>query len=272
MKPDAFFLAIDSGCWRAARVSGGDVDMREAPMDETQPPADAAGAVSTVLREWGYDGRGVCLGLPSDMIYTARIDCTGLPAKQRRTAMLYRLEEQFPVDIEGLTAAFLPPVGGRALGVAVRTKRVQDIIDALGQTGIDVACICPTTLLALWESRRDTDEQSDYALVGASSGVDIIRMVDGDAATWTAASVDAAEILRGVQADLLADPTDADGPTARIIGELPPGAVERLESEASMTVSSTITSSAIMAPYCVGLVTFKVPYKYKKPTGVIPAG
>jgi type II secretory pathway component PulL len=141
----SFLVLYDDPGWRLAKVGDRGVELREL----AEQGDDAVAAVAKALEDWGYDGAGVVLGLPSSMIYAAQIDCTALPRTQRRLAMLFRLEEKLPLDIERLTAEFLPPASGRTLGVAVETKRLGPILDALTAAGAEPLVACPTALLAL---------------------------------------------------------------------------------------------------------------------------
>ena len=112
----ASFLVTFDEQWRIARLANGQVVLRDVP------PADDGGkSLRSALHDLGYDKGGVCLGLASQQVISARIDGKALPNRNRRTAMLCLLEEQLPLDIESMTADFLPPAGGAVMGVAVES-------------------------------------------------------------------------------------------------------------------------------------------------------
>ena len=207
----SFLVEFDTDRWRLARLSGGVAEARE-----VAGGTNAAGAVKAALQDWGYRSGGVCLGVPSPMVLAAEIDCLGLPRHDRHTAMLYRLEEQLPLDIEGLTADFLPPVGGRTLGVTVRTDRMREILGPLGDTGVETAAICPTALLACWQACQ-SGEATDYVIVVASGMVDIFRLYEKRPAAWYSVPDDLDEMVRCLKADHLAHPVEGEQATVCVI-------------------------------------------------------
>lgn len=136
MKPCAL-LAIDEKCWRLVHLKGQECLTRELPCDGNE-----VSALKAALSEHRLERAAVCLGLPSAKTLLAGIECGNLPRKDRRTAMLYRLEEQLPLDVESLTVDFLPQAGGRALGIAVETSYVQGILRRLAEAGIEPHSAC----------------------------------------------------------------------------------------------------------------------------------
>lgn len=212
----AALLAYEIDRWCIAFVKDNTVEVRQVPIPQGED--HACSAVKTALNEMGFEGRGVCLGLPSRMVFWAEINCGDLPRKQRRSAMLFRLEELLPMDVETLTADFLPPVGGRTMGAAVQTDRVRGLIDALADQGFDVEAVAATSLLALWELGRG-EAESDYAMLALPGGVDVFRLQQGNPTAWYTLGDGAAELERCIRADALAGPADAKRPTARLLVE-----------------------------------------------------
>ena len=133
MAREKLLLALEAGRWRVACVRGGQVEVRDVAAAPGQGPLDAVEALAEALDALDCNGAAVCLGLPSDWVLAGRIECDGLPRKDRRSAYLYRLEEQFPLPAEKLTAEFMGVVAGKALGLAVETARVRAVLDRLAE-------------------------------------------------------------------------------------------------------------------------------------------
>jgi hypothetical protein len=227
----AFLLALETDGWQVARVDGDEILRSETPALDFEAALAAADKVAETLQGFGYAGEPVCLGLPSNMVMAAQVDSTNLPRRNRRTAMLYRLEEQLPLEAERLTADFLPAAGGRSLGMAVDTGRVRAIVDRLAEVSIETAGICPTALVALQTAVRQHLETCDYCLVATAAGVDICRMAEGKPFAWYSVPAKAPELIRSIQADLLIRPPETDHPTALVVGDLAGDLAERVERE-----------------------------------------
>ncbi len=236
MKP-AFFVAIEGNAWSVARVMEDKILLRE--VADTEDEAKVGEAVAEALRELGYGGEAVCLGLPAERVLAAEIDASGLPRRSRRSAMLYRLEELVPCEAERLTADFLALPGGRALAVAVETDRVRAILDRLALTGVEVGAVCPTALLALQEAVAQHPEPCNYVLVAGPRAVDVFRMSVGRPTTWYTALPQATELARLFQADLLARPIEGERPAARVVGSLDPDLAAAVERETGVALQAT---------------------------------
>lgn len=236
MKSAAYLLALGEAGWQIARIAGGQVELRKAATDRPTEPAGIKQAAAA-LGELDYDGEDVCLALPSDWVLIAEIDCANLPRKQRRVAMIYRLEEQLPLDAERLTADFLPPLTGRSLGMAVETQSVQQLIDRLTEAGVQTRCVCAAALLAAWEFCQVENDPSDYLILSWNSTVDVFRIVQRHPVAWYRLPPEAAELVRCVQADVLVNLTESDRPGAAVVGRLDPAISAALENEAGLQLN-----------------------------------
>ncbi|MFB3891187.1 MAG: hypothetical protein ACE15C_04095 [Phycisphaerae bacterium] len=210
MKPSV--MVMFDGRWRVARAAEGQVDAR----DLGAADGEAIAALKAALAEWGCR-EGVCLALPSSMVLAARVNCRDLPRHNRRNAMLCLLEEQLPLDIEGMTADFLPPSDGWALGAAVESAKARELVDKLQGAGIEVAAISPAALLALWQACRE-GPPCDFAMVASDAGVDVFRMKEGVPAAWYTVADDNDELLQCVKADQLSDPITGRKPGVCLAG------------------------------------------------------
>jgi type II secretory pathway component PulL len=95
------------------------------------------------------------LALPTSMCLCAPIGVADLPQRQRRQAMLYRLEEKLPVAAEDVAADFVES-GDLALGIAVERRTLRPLAAAAEAAGLRVRAVCPASLLAV-QQRADTD-------------------------------------------------------------------------------------------------------------------
>lgn len=236
MRGRHFFLALESGGWWAARVDGVAVEVRQVEGPTAPSPAepDVYQLLAAALAELGYQGESVCLGLPSYIVHAARIDCTGLPRRNRYAPMLYRLEEELPVDAESLTADFLPPSSGKSLGLAVRTAVVRALLADLTAVGVEVLTVSATSLLALQDWCRRQSAQPDFVMVGGTEHVDLFRLQDGRPASWDVVAGPAAELVRAMNVDLLSHPQEGDqedSPSVALLGPFDSDVVGALEAE-----------------------------------------
>jgi len=220
MKPVNILVALESDRYVLARPEeDGVTRVREIP--RTGPDDDDANrTLAQAIRELDGNGCNICLGLPGEMVLAAAIDLAGLPRRRRRTAMLYRLEEHLPLDIEAVTAVFLPPGEGQSLALAVQTDRIRGLVEGLQRAGVGVDAICPTALLVLEEARRGDLPPADHVIIPGSGGTDILRLAGGSPIAWYTAPPGATEWLRCLEADLLAHPPQAPKPPL-VLGPIP---------------------------------------------------
>ena len=136
--------ALSLAAPRANRASSEPIDIPITAADET------ADAVAAALKTAGYRFEPVLLAIPSHWCLCASVTTAGLPRKERRRAMIYRLEEKLPLAAEDVVADFLPaaPACDQNLGVCVQKQTVATLVDALEAKGVAIASICPAALLA----------------------------------------------------------------------------------------------------------------------------
>ncbi|MCX5682419.1 MAG: type II secretion system protein GspL [Planctomycetota bacterium] len=243
MKTAKILVALQSDRYIVARPEGDGVTLvREIPRASNDDAA-ADQTLAQTLAELGAGSRGICLGLPGEMVLATAIDLDGLPRRRRHAAMLYRLEEHLPLDIETVTAVFLPPAGGKALALAVRTEPLRAIVKGLALAGIGVDAVCPTALLALQEAGRKGFPPADHVIVPGAGSTDIFRLVNGLPVAWYTASAEQAEWVRCLEADLLEHPA-ADPRPPLVLGPALEG-VESFGAPASPALLSASTEPAI---------------------------
>jgi hypothetical protein len=241
MKHAAFLISVEDSSragactWQIARAMGTEVELCQPVTVEPEDMPAAINTLSDQLHKLGYTGDGVCLGLASSMVFAASIDTQNIlgARKNRRKGMLYKLEEQLPIEAEKLTADYLPLVGGMALAVSVENTKVQAIIDQLAQGRVEVASICPTAILALRGQSSATPV--DYVVLCGTSGLDLFRMIDGVPVAWYLAGC-VEELARRLEVDLLCRPVESPGIVLRMIGPRPEGISALREKEPSLRI------------------------------------
>ena len=230
-------LTLESNRWQVARAAGEQLELRQVSLAEGQDPLAAADGLVAALGEWHT--RSVVLGVPSAMVLAAQVDSGNLPRRDRRTAMLYRLEEQLPIEAERLTADFVPAGAGRLLGLAVVSDDVRAIVERLAEAGIEVPGICPTALLALWEFLRRRQGRFDYAFLCWPERTDAFRMAGRSPAAWVTLTPEAADVASWLATEMLAGPAELADPSGAVVGPMDAGAVAATESQAALKLHRT---------------------------------
>jgi hypothetical protein len=143
MSVNSFILFATPDAWRIGGTRNGAPFLTEV--------SGGLDAVPAALKSAGHRGESILLALPSAQCLAAPIATAGLPAKDRRRAMAYRLEEKLPIAAEDVVADFIPAPADSpcAFGVCTRTAGLAPTIDALEAAGVAIAAICPAALLAL---------------------------------------------------------------------------------------------------------------------------
>jgi type II secretory pathway component PulL len=260
MKTATFFIHAGRAVWLVLRAGEDGVQCREVPVVAKDGESDDGGAgekngrpdlaqLLGLLQELSYQGQEVCLGLPSELVFSAQVETADLPRKNRATALLYRLEEQLPLEAERLTADFFPPAGGRTLGVAVETRRLEPLLERLAEAGVEVANLCPTALLAAWQvlHQRQTEPPGHYLLLAGPDGWDLCRLADCQPAAWYATAREPDELVRSLNADLLAAPVEAARPVVEVLGELDDATARQIEQDAGVTLTRSSEPSVSAA-------------------------
>lgn len=109
---------------------------------------DSVDAIVQALRDLGYAGQPLVLGLPAAWCLNATVSLEGLPRRNWRVPALYRLEEKLPIPAEELSADFARSFGD-AFAVACRSEALRQWVEALADRGVTVDHIAPTVLLAI---------------------------------------------------------------------------------------------------------------------------
>jgi type II secretion system protein L len=238
MKTPAFTILLEPTEITVAVVAlDGAVTTEVVPVLPEEAGGNPAPALREALGRLGYKGGGVCLGVSSAETFVAPIDCSNVPrnSTEKRQTLMFRLEEHLPIDAEEMTADFLPAAGGTALGVAVESAALARLVAQLSEAGVETAAICPTPLLALWESLREgQNTDAEYFLLAAATHVDVIRVAEGRPRAWHTTPPDVDEVVRAIKAEMLGHPGLSPNPATAVIGTLPAGPMTDVCSAAGL--------------------------------------
>jgi hypothetical protein len=174
------------------------------PVPADQSSAETAEAVRQALDAAGCAGRDVVLAIASASCLCAPIRAHDLPAKDRRRALLYRLEEKVPVSAEDVVAEFVSTSDG-ALGVCALRTELAPLVEALEQRGVPVAAVCPISLLAMRHlldivqettpSDGSASNLHDAIVMGRDGAIELLLLEQGRPCGWCVFSHDPKELL-----------------------------------------------------------------------------
>ncbi|MEM8784152.1 MAG: type II secretion system protein GspL [Planctomycetota bacterium] len=192
------WTAIDvEGCPRQVKLESDDADLALSSVGGTRGAdlKDASGDQSRdALGDWHPDG--VVLALHSRVCLTGRVPTDGLLRRGRRTALLYRLEDQWPLDAETLTADWAEH-DGEVFAVAAETQRLRPWLDCLEEHGVPVQAIIPLSFLppppiAPGQSQAAAEEpdapnrpDETHIVARWPGGCDRVVYRDGRVADWS---------------------------------------------------------------------------------------
>ena len=197
MTVNTFVIFANDQSWKiGVRGENTDPFFVEVAVPSEGGHASLAQQISQNLTEQGYEGQALILAIPSSWCLCASVQTDDLPRKHRRAAMVYRLEEKFPIAAEDVCVDFVEG-SQHALGVCVQTTQVAPIVESLEQLGVVVEQICPTTLLALqgWLTASDEAVQTDMAVWGYGDYLELFFLDNGVPIAWKTAHKHPKEVL-----------------------------------------------------------------------------
>ena len=234
-----FLLCLTEGSWKIVRLYGEDLEERVLPRNDIASEESQYEKLAELFEELQYAGEEICLGIPESMVFSALVDTAGLPRKNRSTSLLYRLEEQLPLEAERLTAVFLDVGSDVALGFAVITQELQSVLDILAGKRIEVAAICPTALLQLWAICQNTSGTYDYIAIQCDENVQLFRMEKGRPYAWFPFTTENNVLADRLAADILAHPGSDSIPTLLLVGIFPESAEQEIREKVSIDIQKS---------------------------------
>lgn len=205
-------ILIRSEAWQLLSARDGQVAAEELSVSGDRLDRAAAEQVASVVRKRGGGGRGLALAVPSGWALSASFSAENLPRSHRHQAMTYRLEEQLPLAAEELTADFVEH-GRTALGIAVRSDRLSEILFELEAAGVFVRLVCPAAILAV-QGLRDRLPSSgpSFAAIVLDGQVELVGLRDGRSMSWEALPLEPAGLTAAVRAGMLSASEDEPVP------------------------------------------------------------
>lgn len=206
MRDRHYILCMAQPHWRLIVAGANTVQAIDLPTDQLRLDDKAAAILRDALREQGYEGEGLLLGLPSDMVLSATIGLANLPRRNRHQAMLYRLEEQLPLPAEALVADFSLQANS-ALGLAVEFEKLGGTLQELDSAGIHVQAIAPLAMLALQGlSLRPGVPGTCFLAVAIDGRIELVFIDRGKPTRWQSIENDGCVLARTIKLDLLNRP------------------------------------------------------------------
>ena len=139
--PPIIIFAGDT-TWKVAR---GDL-LLEVPASAGATAAQIAREISTLI---GSSQASATLAIPSAWCLSATVSLEGIPARNRRSALLYRLELLLPLTAEDIATDYIFKEPTSALAICVSTAALKEFVDAIEEAGILVQSIVPASIYAV---------------------------------------------------------------------------------------------------------------------------
>ena len=240
-------FAEPGGAWRVGVASRAGVSVVDVPAADDVTPKAHSARLAEALRAVGVAGNGerVVLALGTAACLCAPVAAADLPARQRRQAMLYRLEEKLPVAAEEVVADFVF-TGNTALGVAVERRTLQPLVEAVEATGVRVQSVRPASLLALqqWIGTSPLCESQMVLWPGGAGRLELF-VVAGDAPVgWYTLADDPDDVALYVRMAVRL----ASQPSSRVVVcGARPEVVRRLEEAGATVIQSDSVSPMELA-------------------------
>ena len=218
MADKGWLILISEGTWHLAAAGGtGAAEVWELPVAGDHLEAEASDSLVQAMRQRGYGGSPVAVGVPSSWLLAASISTDNLPRSHRGQAMAYRLEEHLPIPAEELVADFAER-NGRALGVAVPTHRLAGLIEQIESAHVPVQSVCPSTMLACQGMEVNGPvAEGGYVAMAMDGRIDLVGLAGGRVRSFQSLPNDPADLSRALRARMLLDePPDAPVPVAAV--------------------------------------------------------
>ncbi len=240
----AFLLSLEETRWRVGRIDGEEITICELSRLKSEGYDLQAEKLAAILQELDYDNQGVCLGLPNSMVFTGTIDTADLQRKNRRSAMLYRLEEQLPCEAEKLTTDFITNPSGSCLGLAVETDRISEIITELENADVEILSVRSTSLLGLWASLPEASKEDKYILLADGDVIEIFRLSHKKPLSWFSCEASPQQLAECLHALILTDSHGDEQTTVRVLGNLDNKIASEVESLTGIKLEALIIEEA----------------------------
>ena len=190
-----WLLVWQQQSWQICRSEGTEAEWRTITTGGEEP-ADAARTIADGLRELGYSGEPVVLGLPSHKCLVAQFETQ---RKSRDyTGLVFALENRLPISAEEIVADFVhSKESSSTLGLAVELSAIEPILRELEEQDVAVVALCPTACLALQNVLKDLPSaERQLCLWQYDDWVDFFVLQHGRLSDWFFVPATKEDVLR----------------------------------------------------------------------------
>ena len=138
--PTVIFVGDDG--WKIARADS----FIDVPITAGASTDQIASAIKATFNS---STRSAILALPASQCFSATVSLAGLPTRNRRSGMLYRLELLLPLTAEEIVADYILDEPDSAFAICLPLTSVKPTIDALELAGIRIESVIPTPIYAV---------------------------------------------------------------------------------------------------------------------------
>jgi hypothetical protein len=174
--PPIIIFPADAG-WKVARGES----LMDVPASAGADPEKIAREISTLIESSSAE---VTLAIPSSWCLSATVRLDGVPARNRRSALQYRLELLLPLTAEEIAADYILAEPHSALAICVSAATAAGFIDALEATGLMVQSIVPASIYAAHALLSKMQESPDAIVWQTGSVVEIFIIRNQIIAGW----------------------------------------------------------------------------------------
>lgn len=200
-QPRPVLLIPGEGAWHVGRLASDGPVVDHLSLSKQADISLLVQEVVVWLRDKGYRGEPIVLGLPTSMCLFSRLNPPSATAgskarKLSRGALTYRLEEQLPVAAEQFVADFINQ-DQSVLGIAVLVDSLRPLVDALESQHVSLRAITPLALLAVSHQKQKlTDVDANAAVWQSRQGIEIAQLRNHDITAWLLRDPDPGLALR----------------------------------------------------------------------------
>jgi hypothetical protein len=169
--------------WKLAR---GDSISDVIPVGGTAPAASNPDQLATAIAGMiGSVSRSVTLVVSAAWCLSATVPLAGVPARNRRSSLLYRLELLLPLTAEEIAADYVFNEPENAFAICVSAIALKPFVDALETAGISIQSITPASVYAVQSllAGQKTDG-CDLVIWQSQNTIELFVIRKGSVAGW----------------------------------------------------------------------------------------
>jgi len=173
------WAVVEGTPWRVLRLVGGEQPAEQ--LSVSPGSEEWADSILGALRQLGYAGEPVLLGVASRSCLVVHETPTEQAWDQAGETLRYALEESLPLPAEDFTAVLVGRKPDR-LAIVLPLKDWMKKLSACESAGIDIRAISPWALLGLQSYQKDHAVQGDVAW--RASEWNLLSLSEGQLRSW----------------------------------------------------------------------------------------